>query len=67
MFRIIFDTSGTHVVRYSQNMELILDEENKKTFYSEAKTEQKYAIWCSFCYLYGYKIRLNSDACNRNQ
>jgi len=39
---VSYDTSGTHLLRYSETMKLILD--------SEAKTEQKCAIWCS-CYL----------------
>jgi len=28
----------------------------KNIFYSEAHTEQKYAIWFRLCYLYGQKV-----------
>jgi len=45
---VSYDTSGTHLLRYSETMKPILD--------SEAKTEQKCAIWCSCCYVYVYKI-----------
>ncbi len=50
-----------HVVWY-ENMELII-KEKKHLFYSEAQTEQKYAIYCRCCYLYG---QMKFWACNVN-
>ncbi len=52
LFGIIFDTSGFYgsFSGYNKNMDLILEEEKTPQFYSEAQTEQKYAIWSSCCY-----------------
>ncbi len=38
----------------------------EKITYEETQTEQKHAIWYSCWYLYGQKVRWNSD-CNVNQ
>ncbi len=43
---------------YSENMELILNEDKNMTIYSEAQTQKKYAVWCSCFYFFDQKRKM---------